>query len=442
MQHSVETFARHGRLRDPTTYPAAPPAVNVQNPRFPYMDSLRAIAALSVFGAHAAIVLKGIGGVNLSPYLARLDVGVAIFLTLSGFLLYRPFAQARFTRAPRPALVPFAIRRTLRILPAYWLAAVVVAIMIGSHDFFLPAREVTLEGIGTYWGLLQVYSEETIIGGIGQAWTVCVEATFYMLLPLWAVLARRAPARSDREFLVSELLPLAGMFVVGVVWKIAVFEQTAAGTTKLTPGIYSLPAFFDFFAVGMALAAVHVVVTNRGREPGIVRLVGGRPWIPVTVAVVAFWLSGVVGDALGEVNNRQFMIRHQLNEVTGLGLILPVIFGDQSKGLFRRVLANRALLWLGATSYAFYLYHLAILRELERAGVPDAVGGLAYVLICFVIALAAGAASWYGLERYALRLGRRLAGGQASAGNVLERRDLQHEGPPPSVVADPRQAAS
>src|SRR3712207_7245020 len=48
-----------------------------------------------------------------------------------------------------------------------------------------------------------------------------------------------------------ELVPLAAMFVAGVVWKLAVFEQTERGTTELTPGIYSLPAFFDFFAVGM-----------------------------------------------------------------------------------------------------------------------------------------------------------------------------------------------
>lgn len=407
-----------------------------QNPRFPLMDSLRAIAALSVFGAHAAIVLRSIGGSDFSPYLARLDVGVAIFLAMSAFLLYRPFALARFSAAPRPRLVPFAIRRALRILPAYWLAAVIVAVMIGADEFFAPDGEVTPGGVATYWGLLQVYSEETIVGGIGQAWTVCVEATFYFLLPLWAVLvARRGAARGERHFLWSELAPIAALFVAGVVWKLAVFEQTSAGTTKLTPGIYSLPAFFDFFAIGMALAVVSVALSARSEQPAAIRLIDRRPWIPVAVAALAFFLSGVVADALGQVSNDQFLARHELNAVTALGLLLPVLFGDQSRGLVRRVLANRALLWLGATSYAFYLYHLAILRELSDAGLPDAVGGLGYVVICFALSLAAGGASWYGLERYALRLGRRLAGGQVSAGNELERRDVEEPATEPAAVA-------
>ena len=62
--------------------------------RLPYVDSLRAIAALSVLGYHAAFVLDGVGGAGLGPWLAELDVGVVLFFAISGFLLYRPFAAA------------------------------------------------------------------------------------------------------------------------------------------------------------------------------------------------------------------------------------------------------------------------------------------------------------------------------------------------------------
>lgn len=406
----------------------------MQNPRFVLIDSLRAIAALSVFFAHAAIVLRSIGGASFSPFLARLDIGVAIFLVISAFLLYRPFAQARLSGSRRPRVGPFAIRRALRILPAYWVAAVLVAVLIGAREFFEPEGRVTIGGIITYFGLLQVYSEDTIVGGIGQAWTVGVEATFYLLLPVWAVFARRSPPRSEHHFLVTELAPLAVMFAAGVAWKIGVFEQTAAGTTKLTPGIYSLPAFLDFFALGMALAVLSVVVSAREHKPAAVRAIEARSWPWWGIAAIAFWLSGVVADALGQVSNSEFLARHLLNAVAAIGLLLPVIWHGPGTGagfLRRRIMANRALLWLGATSYAFYLYHLAFLLELNEAGVPDAIGGAGFVVLVFALSLAAGAVSWYGLERYALRLGRRLARGQVTAGSELERRDLEE--PPPPV---------
>ena len=65
--------------------------------RFPLFDSLRAIAALSIFFFHISFVLHLFSGRAVSPWLAQLNVGVPIFFLISGFLLYRPFAQARFS---------------------------------------------------------------------------------------------------------------------------------------------------------------------------------------------------------------------------------------------------------------------------------------------------------------------------------------------------------
>ena len=91
----------------------------------------------------------------------------------------------------------------LRIFPAYWLALTGVALWLGADYVF------TGEGVLRYYGLLQVYDSDTITNGIGQAWTVCIEITFYLLLPVWAITARRRPWTTDRGFARSELVPLA-----------------------------------------------------------------------------------------------------------------------------------------------------------------------------------------------------------------------------------------
>src|SRR3954454_5704082 len=120
---------------------------------------MRAIAALSVFFFHAVgFYARGSTQGNvIGPYVARLDVGVTIFFLLSGFLLYRPFVKTRREGRRPPALIPYAWRRTLRIVPAYWVALTVAALVLG-----LPGV-LTLTGVPVFYGFLQVYDPDTAL---------------------------------------------------------------------------------------------------------------------------------------------------------------------------------------------------------------------------------------------------------------------------------------
>ena len=70
--------------------------MNVRSGRFRLLDSMRAIAFVSVLVAHTAYAAGfASNGSWLTPYFARLDVGVRIFFLISAFLLYRPFVIAR-----------------------------------------------------------------------------------------------------------------------------------------------------------------------------------------------------------------------------------------------------------------------------------------------------------------------------------------------------------
>src|SRR5262249_10659308 len=78
-------------------------ARGTSNPRYPLSDSLRAIAALSVFVFHLPLVFRMSVDNPVRPYLLSLNVGVAVFFLVSGFLLYRPFASARYLGKGGPA---------------------------------------------------------------------------------------------------------------------------------------------------------------------------------------------------------------------------------------------------------------------------------------------------------------------------------------------------
>ena len=92
---------------------------------FPLLDGARGLAALCVFCFHGWLVLRYS---HMDQWAARAGetpmrgitsvIGasgpeaVAVFFSLSGFLLYRPFLAARMAGAQSPRIGRFAVRRT------------------------------------------------------------------------------------------------------------------------------------------------------------------------------------------------------------------------------------------------------------------------------------------------------------------------------------------
>src|SRR5215210_1861597 len=103
--------------------------MNVHARRFPLFNSMRAIAAIMVMCTHLAVQAHATDpGAFARPFAVRLSAGVAVFFAISGFLLFRPFLSAWVAGDRRPAFVPYALGRFLRIYPAYWVALTISVI--------------------------------------------------------------------------------------------------------------------------------------------------------------------------------------------------------------------------------------------------------------------------------------------------------------------------
>jgi peptidoglycan/LPS O-acetylase OafA/YrhL len=362
--------------------------------RFLLVDSLRAIAALSVLLYH-------VGGVASPPHVIaiftnRLSVGVTLFFVISGFLLYRPFVAARFIRGRRAlGTGRYAWHRFLRIVPAYWVALTVISLWLGDHDVFGPDAIV-------YYGFGQVYAIRTILGGVGQAWTLSIEVAFYVFLPFWAWAIARIPARTANRRVRIELIALAMLATFSIVYK-----PVIQGWTGLDPGLgfalnHALPRYLDQFAIGMALAVASVWFETH-RTPVAVKAIEHRPWIPWGVAAVALTVLAVGFSQ----NTDEFSAVgvHYLNAVIALGLFLPAVFGTARRSLVLRFLGHPVLIWIGVVSYGLFLWHMAVVIQVSRWGGLGSglIGLFAWLAVCIGPALALAAASWYGVERTALR---------------------------------------
>src|SRR3954463_8371862 len=214
------------------------------------LDGLRAVAALSVLCFHTWLYgfdqPSAVVRTSLFDKVAfEMRLGLIFFFVLSGYLLYRGFARAALGDGDRVDVRRYARRRVARIVPAYWLATVgAIALLWGARGtpgVRLPAAS----DLPLFAVFGQNYSLDTIMRLNPVTWTLCVEAAFYVLLPLLGAVAwRLGPrARGRQALLVALLIPL------GLVWNALVHEH---GWNILASK--ALPAYLPYFAFGMLLA--------------------------------------------------------------------------------------------------------------------------------------------------------------------------------------------
>jgi peptidoglycan/LPS O-acetylase OafA/YrhL len=385
--------------------------VNVRTDRYFLLDSLRGVAALMVLATHVAWVSGALdAGASVRPYQARLEAAFAIFFVISGFLLYRPFVKARLLDRPALSVRAYAWRRFLRIVPAFWVAVIVIAAWIGISQFW-TARE-----IGINLGFLQLYRGQSIANVIPQAWTLCVEVAFYAGLPIWVWFMRRLPARDFRGRLRWEVWMVSALIVGSFAYNaVLVFSHYVGDITfEPVPLLAALPGYMDHIGLGMLLAVISVWIDHErdGRLPQPIAFFARFPSICWLIAIFAIWVGatriGLTGARNELYTPAQYMERHLLNSVIAVAVVLPAVFGDSRQGLTRRILANPVLLYLGLISYGFYLYHVAVIDQLLKWKLYNHLTFLHPYLRWYVAALIGatilGSLSYYLIERPALSL--------------------------------------
>lgn len=404
------------------------------------LDGLRALAVGCMVAFHAIFLLQ-VTWSWAHPWLLRFDMSVEVFFMLSGFLIYGPYSRAHIRGTAPPGLGRYALRRVVRIYPAYWVA-VGTMLALGWVRFGDGAE--LLQHLTLTQGYFPRESSHFVFSsGLGQAWTLVVEVSFYAFVPLWAWAMRRLAVAGRVDPFRQEVAGALMLFAAGL------GAATIVAARPLPVPFGVLPTHLTSLSWGMLLA---VVATRRSRpssdrgdpEPAWVAAEGDvthvsvspeladvidaaptppspRPpaqrrwpavpgWLRRSTTEVS-WLAAWGVMALGclrldELSAEPGHVRlvQVVNFAAGVLLVTPVLLGAPGRGWVRWLLTWRPVVFLGVASYGVYLWHLDVFVDLPGPWEPEPTGpALAGMAAKAVVALAAGVASFYLLERPLMR---------------------------------------
>ncbi|MEA2450642.1 MAG: hypothetical protein QOG63_2574 [Thermoleophilaceae bacterium] len=353
------------------------------------LDGLRALAALSVVCMH--VWLYGLPDPNrptrstvLESATFELRLGLVFFFVLSGYLLYRSFAAAAL-RGERPVdLGRYARRRVARIVPAYYLAIAGAFVLLWGQRGSPGVRLPDGSGLPLFLVFGQNYSHGTFFTLSPVSWTLCVEAAFYVVLPLIGWAAFRFARRSVK----GQALLIAGIAGVGLVWSAVVYK----GTFDLILG-KALPAYLPHFAAGMLVALLAERARVRDAPPF---------GVAATTALVAGGFAVAIADgvwhAVERIPDGDPFISVFGDVPAAIGFAAVVAAVVLGRGPAVNWTRARPLAWVGLISYGVYLWHVPLILFARSNGFLPS-GYLPALATVLPAVLAVAAASWYLVER-------------------------------------------
>lgn len=352
----------------------------------PEIDGLRALAAMNVLACHAMVETRW--GPKWVVPLFEGAIGVELFFVLSGFLLFLPFVRAA-RQDRRVALGPYALRRILRIFPAYYVNLALLILFVWP------------EGLTTAHGRWTVLAHITLTFSMSEAmvhainpvyWTLCVEEQFYLLLPFCAALftSRRG------ALWLALTLPIPNLLAAA--WRAHYGPEGVAL-------VATLPYHWSAFALGMLIALEFERRRNAAGDT--------RPTVtPSAFASGAFLVATLVGLFLAGYGRQLFFYQPIFlqGEAFGWALVLACVLAGPS--WLGRPLRSRPVRLLGLMTFSVYLWHVAIVERVMSLSDPpvDWLSALGRLATVFVITIPFAAGSYFLVERPFMALRKRFEG--------------------------------
>jgi len=386
--------------------------------RYVFIDGLRGIAALMVLFLHLSFILSSSSGdyglekilpQSIMKLLHNGHSGVEVFFVISGFVMMYSLRSARITPG---FLGRFALRRSLRLDPPYWVA--LAAVLFIQHLTKIQLTALTIPGsddVTSRSVLLNAVYLHTIVGEtmlLDVSWTLCLEVQFYLVLVLLLACVQQIMRWSGLGRKLSLVIVFAPLLVLSLWMSLPVLpalRSNGAWGVLSSHGI-----FFSWWYMFFAGSLVCLVLQKELPD-----------WTLLVFCLLTLPL---------------FLSDNRVHDKAPL--VIPVtagiIFFVGKAGKFGIWLGGAVAQYFGRLSYSLYLVHLPamlLVTTLVRPWLGISAGRTVfYALLAVASAIAAADLLQRSVESFSIRLAHR-----------VNLKPVRVPAPVPEVVVEPPEAA-
>jgi peptidoglycan/LPS O-acetylase OafA/YrhL len=255
--------------------------------------------------------------------------GVPIFFMISGFVLSLPFAKTKMLNDKKLSLKTYYLRRISRIEPPYLVSMTLYFILKVWILHYTSAAHLFPHYLATIFyshNIIYGYSSEVM----GIAWSLEVEAQFYLLAPLIANI-----------FLVKNLKLRRGLLLtlmgVGAAFSFY-WRKVSMMPTLLDQGCY--------FMAGILLADMYLLSKNSDKKNKKLAIVG------LVLFVISLFVPAY------EFNAYLCIIK--------IYLVFLTLYIFITNTYIKKILSNQLLTLVGGMCYSIYLVHMGVFGLLRH----------------------------------------------------------------------------
>ena len=361
--------------------------------KIPSLDGLRGIAVLLVLIAHAhnTTGFPVVSG-QIHAVLGWGRIGVDLFFVISGFLITTLMLR-EFERSGSVSISLFYSRRFLRIVPAYAMFLLSVAVLQMSGLAMLTNAD-WISALTYTVNFHYPHSRE-----IGHVWSLSVEEHFYLIWPILLVFCKPSAIPAITIGAVAGCFTLRTVLLLG--GGPISFKFRYCTFTRL-----------DTIAIGCLLASLAWRPVWRAQLDRFCR----NWW-----ALLVLTSSLLVVQLMSLLSYRLRMTVVFPMRAVVLSLLLWTVI-NRKTGLVNRLLNNRLLMKLGILSYSLYLWQQLFLY-------PHATGWLRMFPLNIGGACLAAIVSYQFIETPFLRLKQRYSSSAKSHEPRLQMEQMARETP-------------